>query len=107
MQAVTAIGGTESIFEDRNRIAMPDETARFGTGTIRDKALLLHVLLERVLGAERLAGIGIETLFSETDSFVRGGHFCISLSKMTYVSQVEGNIRYRIADAPQTENVGT
>ena len=45
VRSVAAIAGRELIFEDPDRIAMPDETARLGTGTARDKALLLHVLL--------------------------------------------------------------
>jgi len=85
---------------------MPDETVRFGTGTLRDKALLLHVLLERVLGSDELAKVGLETLFSDTDSFVRNTQFCISLSRMTYVAQVEGEVRYRIADVLHADNVG-
>lgn len=100
MRAVNAISGTESIFEDPNRIAMPEETARYATGTVRDKALLLHVLLERILGVEGSPGAGLETLFSDTDSFVRSTQFCISVSRMAYVPQIEGNIRYRIAAGP-------
>jgi hypothetical protein len=106
MRAVAAIAGTESIFEDPDRIAMPDETVRFGTGTLRDKALLLHVLLERVLGSDELGKIGLETLFSDTDSFVRSTQFCISLSRMAYVPQIEGEVRYRIADVQHADNVG-
>lgn len=42
---VEGIKGTSSIFNDRNRIAMPDEVLYFNTGTERDKALLLDTLL--------------------------------------------------------------
>ena len=100
MRSVSAIAGDESIFEDSNRIAMPDESVRFATGTSRDKALLLHVLLERVLKTDDSARTTLETLFSETDSFVRSARFCISVSRMACVPQPEGNIRYRIADNP-------
>ncbi|MGB7070388.1 MAG: hypothetical protein WBD22_12920 [Pyrinomonadaceae bacterium] len=41
---VEGIKGTSSIFNDRNRIAMPDEVLYFNTGTERDKALLLDTL---------------------------------------------------------------
>ena len=106
MRVVAAIAGSESIFEDPNRIAMPDETARFGTGTSRDKALLLHVLLERALAADDPGRASLETLFTETDSFVRSSRFCVSVSRMAYVSQAEGDIRYRIADSAQNGGAG-
>lgn len=100
LQFVSAITGNESIFDDPGRIAMPEETVRFATGTNRDKSLLLHVLLERVLKGDDPARANLETLFSDTDSFVRSSRFCISVSRMAYVPQPEGEIRYRIADKP-------
>ena len=101
MRSVAAIAGSDSIFEDPERIAMPDETARFATGTSRDKALLLHVLLERALPADDTARGSLETLFSETDSYVRSAKFCISVPQMAYVPEAKGDIRYRIADTLQ------
>ncbi|HEY1300113.1 MAG TPA: hypothetical protein VGF07_06425 [Stellaceae bacterium] len=53
LRAVTAIAGNASVFDDPDRIAMPDETLRFGTGTDRDKDLLLHVRLERPVAGKR------------------------------------------------------
>ncbi|MCA8881557.1 MAG: hypothetical protein KDA73_16745 [Rhodobacteraceae bacterium] len=50
LSVVRACEGTESIFDDRDRIALPDETMRYRTGSDRDKALLLHVLLDRMDG---------------------------------------------------------
>ena len=100
MRFISAITGDQSIFDDPNRIAMPDETIRFATGSSRDKALLLHVLFERVLKADDQARTTLETLFSESDSFVRNSRFCMSVSRMAYVSQPEGEIRYRIVDNP-------
>lgn len=44
---VNQIEGSRSIFADRKRIAMPDETLYFATGTDRDKALLLYTLLRQ------------------------------------------------------------
>jgi len=41
---VEAIPGRESIFNDADRIAMPDEVIRLQTGTDRDRELLLRVL---------------------------------------------------------------
>lgn len=60
-----------SIFDDRERIAMPDETLMLGGGSDRDMALLLHVALER-------RGIKPVTLLTETESFVCTGASCIA-----------------------------
>ncbi|MFO1159350.1 MAG: hypothetical protein U1E60_10970 [Reyranellaceae bacterium] len=95
LRAVDDIAGTASIFDDQGRIAMPDETVRFATGTHRDKALLLHVLLER--HANEGTRPCVETLLGETDSYVRGGGFCISLSRLAPVAQPEQRIVHRLA----------
>ena len=42
---IARIAGRASIFESRDRLAMPDETIVFNTGTDRDRALLLYALL--------------------------------------------------------------
>lgn len=47
LDIVTKIKGTTSIFGTRERIAMPDETLYFDTGSDRDRALLLYTLLYR------------------------------------------------------------
>ncbi len=91
LKAVAAITGRESIFDDAARIAMPVETLRFATGTDRDRALLLHVLLERS------GESGLETLLGESDSFVTGRDFCISLSRNARVAAPEGRILYRMS----------
>jgi len=96
IRAVAAIEGSVSIFDDPNRIAMPDETARFGTGSDRDKALLLHVLLERVLAIDDPARTKLETLLTDSDSYVQSPRFCISISNMAYVTPVAGTILHRI-----------
>jgi hypothetical protein len=100
LRYVAAIEGTSSIFEDPDRIAMPDETVRFRTGTDRDKALLLHLLLEQALGAGDPARTGLETLLGDADSFVRSDRFCVSLSRGEYVPRPEGQVRYRIGAPP-------
>ncbi len=73
MAYVAAIPGNESIFDDPDRIAMPDETVRFATGTDRDKALLLHVLLEHSAGLDERARAGLETVLTDEGSYVRSG----------------------------------
>jgi hypothetical protein len=78
---VKKITGNVSIFQDRNRIAMPDETLRLKTGSDRDKALLLHVLFEH-LKAATSESVRIETLFSAEDSFVCIDSFCLSTNTL-------------------------
>lgn len=54
---VDGIGGSDSIFDTRDRIQMPDETLYFNTGTDRDKALLLYTLLRQSPIADPTASV--------------------------------------------------
>lgn len=45
LSIVGRVAGRDSIFGTRDRIAMPDETLLFSTGSDRDRALLLYTLL--------------------------------------------------------------
>lgn len=72
LDVIRAIDGSASILGSRDRIAMPDETLRLRQGTDRDKALLLHVLLEH-MGARIGSSGPVATLWGETRSFVRVG----------------------------------
>jgi len=78
---VKSLEGKASIFEDRNRIAMPDETLRLRTGSDIDRALLLHVLIEHFLLATNNKTPTI-SLITDADSFVCSGDFCFSLNTM-------------------------
>lgn len=71
----TRVPGAVSIFADEGRIAMPDETLRLATGSHRDRALLIHTLLER-------SGDRIETLLGEHDSVVCGSGFQVSAATL-------------------------
>ncbi len=93
------IVGADSIFDDRDRIAMPDETLRFNTGTDRDKALLLHVLLERVHANNKSRRTSIETIMTETDSYVQTPDICFSLQSGSTVGEVTGTPLYRMGTA--------
>lgn len=77
IDVVKNLTGSESIFNDRKRIAMPDETLRLKTGSDRDKALLLHVLFEH-LNTASPGSVRVETVFTNEDSFVCMDSFCIS-----------------------------
>jgi len=46
LQIISEITGQTTIMESRDRIAMPDETLFFRTGSDRDRALLLYTLLQ-------------------------------------------------------------
>jgi hypothetical protein len=80
---VRAIPGRTSMFGDRRRIAMPEETLRVQTGSDVDRALLLHVLLESVPALGPAHG-AIETWFDADGAFVVGPDFCIGAQTMTH-----------------------
>ncbi len=65
LSIVRNITGQDSIFDGRDRIAMPDETLYFKTGSDRDKALLLYTLLQHspIGGAESMIGLSNENSF--------------------------------------------
>lgn len=95
------IPGSESIFRNRSRIAMPEETLRLGTGSDRDKALLLHVLIENVHGRNGNPS-PVTTLFTEENSFVITSGFCFNLTTMSRAEEpTEGVIiRFSAPDGP-------
>jgi hypothetical protein len=100
---VAAVKGCESIFEDNERIAMPDETVRFGTGSDRDKALLLHVMLERHHEETDSARGPVETLITNADSYVVNPPLCFSIRRMTPVASTEGRPLYRFGSVTHTQ----
>ena len=91
IRRVAEVAGCESVYGDRGRIAMPDETLRFNTGTDRDKALLLHVLLEGVGEPGETRG-GVQTRFTEAESFVCGPFGCIRLPGLERTAVPENGI---------------
>ena len=102
LDAVRAIPGRESIVEDRERIAMPEETLRFRTGSDRDLALLLHVLIEAMPGAART--VEVATFFAADDSYVVGPGWGVSLRRMAFVDESEARESGgRILAAPRTD----
>lgn len=70
LETVRDLSGMQSVFQDRDRIAMPDETMRLKTGTDRDKGLLLHVLLEHYLAAHGKKGC-VESIYTTVNTYVR------------------------------------
>ena len=79
---VRACEGTESIFDDRDRIALPDETMRYRTGSDRDKALLLHVLLDRMDGWTPDGSTRWRTVLGTGSSIVEGPGLRIDASSL-------------------------
>lgn len=94
---VKNIEGCASIFKDRNRIAMPDETLRLKTGTDRDKALLLHTLIEHVCVLTSVSE-QVVTLLTEDDSFVCMDSFCFSLKTLSHVTRPITGIVAQLSD---------
>jgi hypothetical protein len=82
LDVIRALPGTESIFKNRNRIAMPDETLRLKTGTDRDKALLLYALLVHCRQAEPIMDSFV-TILTDIDSFVCSDARCVSITTLS------------------------
>ena len=94
---VRGVMGLESVFQDKNRIAMPDETLRFGTGSDRDKALLLHVLLEH-LPVSILSATQVVSRFMSEASYVCFGGRSIELPSLQEVAMPDEQIIVTLAD---------
>lgn len=72
----------DSIFESRDRMALPDETLLFKTGSDRDKALLLFMLLQHSSIPDPTTAIG----FSEDNSYVYYNQKWIDVSTLSTLS---------------------
>ena len=94
---VKSLEGTTSIFEDRMRLAMPDETLRLRTGSDIDRALLLHVMVEHFLLATDNKTPTL-SLITDSDSFVCSGDFCFSLNTVAIASPPTGRILMIFSD---------
>jgi hypothetical protein len=101
LELVRNIAGQHSIFGDRLRIAMPDETLRLQTGSDIDKALLLHVLIEHFHTASDHT-IDVYTLITQDDSFVCFGDFCLSLMSMRLTQPPTLGVIMKFADPDRT-----
>ena len=73
LDVVREVAGRDSIFDDLERIALPDEVLLFGTGTHRDRALLLYTLLRHAPYLNRAEKDALQLVFTEADSFVLAG----------------------------------
>ncbi len=82
---VQHIKKTESIFSDRDRVALPDETLRLDSGTDRDKALLLHVLLEHISQRNNPISTVVKSAYGQENSWVFYQDACYQLSDMNIV----------------------
>lgn len=91
LAVVAGVAGTQSPLDDRDRIALPDEVLAFGTGSDRDRALLLHVLADQCTGEQ------VTTVFMPDDSFVCVGDVAIRMSDLARlaVPQVDGLVSAR------------
>jgi len=82
---IQKITKTESIFGDRDRVALPDETLRLDSGTDRDKALLLHVLLEHISQRQNSFPILVKSVYGKENSWVLYQDSCYQMSDMKLV----------------------
>lgn len=97
LDIVINIEGCDSIFNDRNRIAMPDETLRLKTGSDRDKALLLHILLEHLFASTSVKA-QVETILTCDDTFVCAESFCFSLTAFCHTDRPIHGIIAQLSD---------
>jgi hypothetical protein len=92
LNQLRALPHRDSIFEDRERMAMPDETLLFGGGTDRDLGLLFHVALERMGHAQ------VTTLMTPDETYVIAHDLCFAMTNLlpTQVPHDDA-VLYRIA----------
>ena len=76
----------ESIFNDRERVALPDETLRLESGTDRDKALLLHVLLEHIAQRDIQNSALVKSAYGLENSWVFYQNTCYQMSDLRPVT---------------------
>ncbi len=94
---VRGVSGHDPVFGSRDRIAMPDETLLFDTGSDRDRALLLFTLLARSPISDPESRIG----FSSDTSVVRHRGRWIDARSLTVAPSMPLGLRvlYAAADA--------
>ena len=80
---VNAIEDRESIFQSRDRIALPDETMLFNSGDDRDRALLLYSLLfKSEIETEKLM-----VAFGEKESYIQLNNIWINAETLEQTSE--------------------
>lgn len=77
---------SESIFNDRERVALPDETLRLESGTDRDKALLLHVLLEHIAQRDKQTPALVKSAYGLENSWVFYQDACYQMNDLRSVT---------------------
>ena len=88
---VESIAGRESMFANRDRIALPDETIRMQTGSDRDRALLLFVLVEHVLRRDSTMH-DVRVMFTSAESVVAWANNIYNTTTMCYQSEYPTHI---------------
>ena len=98
IKIVRSIPGAVSIFNDRERIAMPDETLRLQTGTDRDKSLLLHVLLEHYAHINALQA-KVESIYTNDYSLVKVGDDWLDINSFNlWVGALPTSVKYHLCE---------
>ncbi len=94
LSIVASIRGRDSIFGSRDRIAMPDETSYFKTGSDKDKALLLYTLLRHSPIGDTESVIGL----SNENSFVSYQGNWIDLENLSLLSAKPSDLKISFND---------
>lgn len=69
-------------------------------GTDRDRALLLHALLQHAPALPEAERRELATVFTTAGSHVTGPGICIDGATMARVEAPEGEVTHRLADGP-------
>ncbi len=105
LDIVRGIEGDASIFNDSDRITLPDEVLLFGTGTHRDKALLLYTLLIHAPFSSKAAKENMELIFTEADSHVRTDNISISATTLLEQPDIREPELLRLPQKPSGESL--
>jgi hypothetical protein len=93
---VAGIGDSTSIFDDRDRIALPDEVLQFNAGSDRERALLLFCLAKLIREPAEGRPVDGDVLFTADESYVRLGERIVNCRTMADVEAPEQPVEIRL-----------
>lgn len=99
LDVVREVAGRDSIFDDLERIALPDEVLLFGTGAHRDRALLLYTILRHAPYLDQAEKDALQLVFTDVDSFVLAGDDVIAVTALRRcegASELPGRVLLRL-----------
>ena len=101
LAVVAGVAGQDSIFADLERISLPDEVLLFGTGSHRDKALLLYTLVRHAPFLSPAEKDGVELLFAEAGSVVLICGRAIDAATLREMDVTDGHVGHDVLRLPE------